>query len=164
RLPPLLLALALAGACATATAAPATEPASERASRRQVRYDVAISGSRWVEIVMTVERPRGLRRDLALPAWIPGSYLVRDLARGPARPAGTPASCAGRGWARTRDAPAPPALAGRRRARERLDKRTWRARRGGKGVRASYRVWAGEPGVRPNSADDRHASRNGPGL
>ncbi|MBZ5709486.1 M61 family metallopeptidase [Nannocystis pusilla] len=146
---PLLLALALGGACATAVAAPAPAPAdwSARERKQLVRYEVTISApeSRWVEIVMTVERPGGLRSDLALPAWIPGSYLVRDFAR-------------------NLDGPVVTDLAGVSLPVERLDKQTWRIRHGGKGIRATYRVWADEPGVRTSSVDDRHATLNPAGL
>lgn len=147
RTSPLLLALALGGACATATAAPAPAPAAVPAPAHPVRYDVAISApeSRWVEIVMTVERPAGRRSDLALPAWIPGSYLVRDFAR-------------------NLDGPTVTDLAGGSLATERLDKQTWRVQHGGRPFRARYRVWADEPGVRTSNVDDRHATLNGPGL
>lgn len=148
---PLLLAAALAGACTTASAAPTTSPAApakeRRTERRLVRYEVAIPdpARRWVEVTMTVEHPGGLRSDLALPAWAPGSYLVRDFARN-------------LDGLRAED------LQGRPLALERLDKQTWRIRHGSKGFRARYRIYAGEPGVRTSAVDDRHATLNGPTL
>jgi predicted metalloprotease with PDZ domain len=165
RVPSLLLALTLiGGACATAAAAPVAAPPpatwSTRELRQLVRYEVSLAGpgtgaattntpagaeSRWVDVVMTVERPGGLRSDLALPAWIPGSYLVRDFAR-------------------NLDGPTITDLAGAALPVERLDKQTWRIRHGGKGIRARYRVWADEPGVRTSTVDDRHATLNGAGL
>src|SRR5688572_7685482 len=122
---PLLLAAALAGACAAASAAPppAASPAqARREDRRLVRYDVAIPdpARQWVEITMTVERPRGLRSDVALPAWAPGSYLVRD-------------------YARNLDGLRAEDLSGRPLATERLDKQTWRIKHGPKGYRVRYR-------------------------
>lgn len=145
---PLLLAAVLAGACTTAAAAaPAPAVRSPREQRRLVRYEVAIPdpAQRWLELTMTVERPGGLRSDLALPSWIPGSYLVRDFAR-------------------NLDGPAVSALDGRALPLERLDKQTWRVRHGGKAFIARYRVYADEPGVRTSNVDDRHATLNGAGL
>lgn len=143
----LLLAAALAGACTTAAAAPPPAVRTPREQRRLVRYEVAIPdpAQRWLELTMTVERPSGLRSDLALPAWIPGSYLVRDFAR-------------------SLDGPAVTALDGRPLPLERLDKQTWRVRHGGKPFIARWRVYADEPGVRTNNVDDRHATLNGAGL
>ncbi|MCY1011776.1 PDZ domain-containing protein [Nannocystis pusilla] len=149
RFSPLLLALALGGACATAVAAPAPAPAdwSARERKQLVQYEVALAApeSRWLEVVMTVERPRGRRSDVALPAWIPGSYLVRDFAR-------------------NLDGIEVTDLAGVSVPVERLDKQTWRIGHGGKSFRARYRVWADEPGVRTSVVDDSHATLNGTGL
>lgn len=145
----LCLAAALAGACAAASAAPApAAPAwTRREQRRLVRYDVAIPdpARRWVEVTMTVERPGGLRSEVALPAWAPGSYLIRD-------------------YARNLDGPAVSDLAGRPLPLTRLDKQTWRIDHGGKGFVARYRVYADEPGVRTSAVDERHATLNGPTL
>lgn len=154
RRPPATLAsLLLLAASPTAAAAPPiaaaapAAPTSTRADRKLVRYDVAIPdpARRWIEVTMTVERPGGLRSDLALPAWVPGSYLVRDFAR-------------------QLDGPTVEALDGRPLPLERLDKQTWRVRHGLKGYRARYRVYADEPGVRTSAVDDRHATLNGAGL
>lgn len=150
---PLLLAAALAGACATASAAPPARSvspaptASRRDERRLVRYDVTIPdpARRWVEVTMTVERPGGLRTDVALPAWAPGSYLVRDFAR-------------------LLDGPRVEAIGGGALPVERLDKQTWRIKHGPKGFVARYRIYADEPGVRTSAVDDRHATLNGPSL
>lgn len=147
------LAAALAAACVSASAAP-PPPASpapaewtRREQRRLVRYDVSIPdpARKWVEVAMSVERPGGLRSELALPAWAPGSYLVRD-------------------YARNLDGPAVTDLAGRPLEISRLDKQTWRIDHGGKGFIARYRVFADEPGVRTSAVDDRHAALNGPTL
>ncbi|HEY8377007.1 MAG TPA: PDZ domain-containing protein, partial [Nannocystis sp.] len=135
------------------SAPPQADAGSPGESRRLVRYEVKLpvpgpqggAASRWVDITMTVERPRGLRSDLALPAWIPGSYLIRDFAR-------------------NLDGPAVTDLAGRPLPVDRLDKQTWRVRHGGKAFRARYRVWADEPGVRTSAVDDHHAILNGAGL
>ncbi|MDC0722199.1 M61 family metallopeptidase [Nannocystis bainbridge] len=149
RVSPLLLALALGGACATAVAAPAPTSAewSARERKQLVQYEVALAApeSRWLEIVMTVEQPRGRRSDVALPAWIPGSYLIRDFAR-------------------NLDGIEVTDVAGVSLPAERLDKQTWRIGHGGKSFRARYRVWADEPGVRTSVVDDRHATLNGAGL
>ncbi len=143
----LLLVAVVAAAPAPTTAAPVATATPAPAGRRVVRYDVAIPdlAQRWVEITMTVERPRGLRSDLALPAWVPGSYLVRDFAR-------------------QLDGPSVTSLDGRPLPIERLDKQTWRVRHGLKGYVVRYRVHADEPGVRTSAVDERHATLNGAGL
>ena len=150
---PLVLAAALA-ACAATTATPATpattatgSPTSTEPSRRQVDYrlEIPAPAQQWVHVTMTVTHPRGARSQVALPAWTPGSYLVRDHAR----------HIDGLRAEDLDGAPLPFA---------RLDKQTWRIDHGRRGFRVRYRVFADEPGVRTSFVDDRHASLNGPSI
>jgi predicted metalloprotease with PDZ domain len=138
--PPIVLAAALAAA----SAPPAT---SARQARRTVHYALEIPAPtrQWVHVTMTVARPRGLRTEVAMPAWTPGSYLVRDHARHVDE-------------LRAED------LQGRPLPLTRVDKQTWRVDHGLAGFRVRYRVFADEPGVRTNFVDDRHATLNGAGL
>ncbi len=156
--PPLLLAATLA-ACVTAGTAPAagaaatTPPAattaapSARVARRAVHYRLEIPepATQWVHVTLTVPKPRGLKTSLAMPAWTPGSYLVRDFARHVDE-------------LRAED------LQGRPLAVTRVDKQTWRIDHGLNGFRVRYRVFAAEAGVRTNFVDDRHAILNGAGV
>ncbi len=54
----------------------------DRPSERVIRYTVALTAvrSRYLSVAMTVP-PSDEARVLSLPAWIPGSYLIRDFAR-----------------------------------------------------------------------------------
>ncbi|HLG43272.1 MAG TPA: hypothetical protein VI643_07895, partial [Planctomycetota bacterium] len=77
--------------------------------------------------------------DLVMPAWIPGSYRIRDFARN------------------VQDF-----RAGRFR---KIDKSTWRVETGGRAtVRARYRVYAFELSVRTSHVDGDHAHLNPAGL
>lgn len=144
---PLVLAAALA-ACAAAPSAPAHSPEPEgRAARRAVQYrlEIPAPARQWVEVTMTVARPQGRRSEVAMPAWTPGSYLVRDHAR---HVDGVVA----------RD------LGGRALPLHRVDKQTWRVEHGGGGFTLTYRVFADEAGVRTSFVDDRHATLNGSSI
>lgn len=147
----LVLAAALA-ACAAAPGAPATSTPKrstgpDTGERRLVHYALEIPdpAQQWVHVTMTVARPKGLRTAVAMPAWTPGSYVIRDHARHV-------------DGARAED------LEGRPLALQRIDKQTWRVEHGRKGFRLRYRVFADEPGVRTSHVDDRHASLNGPAI
>ena len=148
----LRMSLVLAGALAACAAAPGTRPAAPPGpqlddDRRLVRYTLAIPdpAQQWVHVTLTVARPKGPRSEVAMPAWTPGSYLVRDFARHV-------------DGLRAED------LDGRALPVVRVDKQTWRVEHGRRGFRVRYRVFADEPGVRTSHVDDRHASLNGASL
>lgn len=86
--------------------------------------------------------PAGDPLDLWLPAWTPGSYLLRELAR---HVQGVAARDGG----------------GRRLAVDRRDKHTWRVAAGGGPVTVSYRVYANELSVRTSHLDGTHGFFNG---
>lgn len=76
--------------------------------------------------------------DLVLPAWMPGSYKIRDYARHLQE-----FSAGGRRWKKT-------------------DKSRWRVRTGGKRqLRIRYRVWAHDLTVRTSHLDEEHGYLNG---
>jgi predicted metalloprotease with PDZ domain len=145
---PLVLAAALA-ACAAAPPHPtaAAPTATSRAARRTIQYrlEIPAPAQQWVHVTMTVARPQGRRSEVAMPAWTPGSYLVRDHAR---HVDGVVA----------RD------LHGRSLPLQRVDKQTWRVEHGAGGFTLSYRVFADQPGVRTSFVDDRHATLNGSSI
>ncbi|MBK9758096.1 MAG: M61 family metallopeptidase [Nannocystis sp.] len=154
---PLVLAAALAACAAappaTTRGAPGAPGASEPARatvdapRRLVTYALEIPAptEQWVHVTMTVARAKGLRSQVAMPAWTPGSYLVRDHARHV-------------DGLRAED------LQGRPLPVKQIDKQTWRVDHGLRGFRIRYRVFADEPGVRTSHVDDRHATLNGASI
>jgi predicted metalloprotease with PDZ domain len=97
------------------------------------------------ELHLTMEIPALPDRTLlrfAMPAWAPGSYMVRDFAR------------------HVYDLEVTD-LRGRPLPVERLDKQRWEVISGGQAVRVRYRVFAFEETVRTSFFDDRHAYWNG---
>ncbi|MBO8084460.1 M61 family metallopeptidase [Marichromatium sp. AB31] len=96
-----------------------------------------------VELLLSRAAPAMLR--LSLPAWIPGSYMIRDFARNLVEIAASD----GEG--------APLAL-------EKHDKQTWVADRPVATARVRYRVHAWDRSVRGCHLDATHAYFNGPGL
>ena len=98
-----------------------------------------------IEVELTVSAPEGRALEVAMPAWSPGSYLVRDYAR------------------HVEDLRAE---SGGRAARVRkLDKHSWRIESDSPGpVRVRYQVYAHELTVRTSHHDDRHAFVHGPSV
>jgi predicted metalloprotease with PDZ domain len=82
---------------------------------------------------------------LSMPAWIPGSYMIRDFARNVSRLVAESADGA--------------VIECRKR-----DKQTWVCRAGGGAVKVSYQVYAWELTVRSAHLDTTHAYFNGPSL
>ncbi len=99
-----------------------------------------------IEVELTVAAPDARALEVALPAWSPGSYLVRDYAR---HVEGLSAEAGGRA-ARVR----------------KLDKQTWRIETDvpGATVCVRYQVYAHELTVRTSHHDDRHAFVHGPSV
>ncbi len=132
----LVLVAALA-ACASPRHAQARPPSS----KAPVRYRVEIPAphQQYVHVAMEVLAPAGRSARVAMPAWAPGSYLIRDFAK------------------HVYDLSAED-LEGRALAVDRLDKQTWRVEHGGHPFRVRYRVFAAEASVRTSHVDDLHAS------
>jgi len=84
---------------------------------------------------------------VALPAWIPGSYMIREFARH---------IVAIEARAIKRDG-----KPGRRLAIEKIDKQTWRVARGNLGVLLRYEVYAWDSSVRAAQLDDQRGFFNG---
>ena len=126
---------------------PSDATAKRRARRPSVAgisYTVDLSRVPFdrLEVTVAVERPRGKATRLALPAWTPGSYLIRDFARDLSDMR-----------ARTTD--------GRALKVERVDKQTWEVRHGGEDFVAEYYIHARTLSVRTSYADDALAVLNG---
>ncbi|HEX6850401.1 MAG TPA: PDZ domain-containing protein [Candidatus Polarisedimenticolaceae bacterium] len=107
--------------------------------RPRIAYRVAMSrpNSHLFEVTMTVERPGGPTVNLVMPAWTPGSYLIREYARHvqefSAEADGVPAT-----W--------------RKAAKDTWRVRTGRARR----LVVRYKLYAFELSVRTNHLDASH--------
>jgi predicted metalloprotease with PDZ domain len=108
-----------------------------------VRYRVTPSdpAAHLFTVTMTIAAPDPLGQVVSLPAWIPGSYLIRDFAKhlGPVR--------AERG--------------GQPVALERVDKQTWRAPAGDGPLTLTYTVYAWDLSVRKAHLDRTHGYFNG---
>jgi len=93
------------------------------------------------EVILTVDRPDPGGQTFTMPAWIPGSYMIREFARHVVRIA---------------------ARCGRRAiALEKLDKHTWRAAPCDGPLRVTYEVYAWDLSVRGAHLDTTHAFFNG---
>lgn len=110
-------------------------------ARKAVHYAVSIPdpAAQYAHVAVTVADPRGRVSDLAMPAWAPGSYLIRDFAR------------------HVYDVGARNAQ-GEALSVVRRDKQTWRVVHGGNAFTLHYRVFAADVGVRTSHINDTHAS------
>ncbi|MEA3274138.1 MAG: PDZ domain-containing protein [Pseudomonadota bacterium] len=95
-------------------------------------------------VELTIPLPPAEELILSLPAWIPGSYMIRDFARNIIRIEAADASGS--------------------RTLEKLDKQTWRLRGIQAPVTVRYQVYAWELTVRAAHLDGTHAYFNGPSL
>lgn len=111
-----------------------------------IRYAVrpADPGAHLYHVTVSVERPDPQGQRFALPAWNPGSYMIREFARNVVRMT---------------------ALAGGRKLRvEKLDKHTWRCARTSDAVTLAYEVYAFDLSVRGAYLDPELAFFNGAAL
>lgn len=145
RLRPLTLLLGLA--IAVLAACSLSQTAHARKARPQLEYRVELPQPhrQYVHITLRVGSPGSRALDLAMPAWTPGSYLVRDYAKHVYDVRATTDS-------------------GRPLPVTRRDKQTWRVEHGGRDFVVQYRVFAAEASVRASHVDDRHASLIGASL
>ncbi|TPV96451.1 MAG: M61 family metallopeptidase [Myxococcales bacterium FL481] len=113
-------------------------------ARAELHYAVAIPAPhrQYVEVEVRVPAMRGKTVDLAMPAWTPGSYLVRDFGRHVYDTLATTAH-------------------GRVLPVDRVDKQTWRVQSDGAEFSFRYRVFADELSVRTSYVDSRFAVLNG---
>ncbi len=137
-----LVLLTTLAACTLSRRAQARPPSST-----PVRYRLELPDPhrQYVHVRMEVDGARGTASRVAMPAWTPGSYLVRDHGR------------------HVYDLGAEDRR-GRRLDVERLDKQTWQVEHGGRPFTVHYRVFAAEASVRSSHVDDRHASLVGTSM
>ncbi|HUR69715.1 MAG TPA: PDZ domain-containing protein [Candidatus Thermoplasmatota archaeon] len=94
-------------------------------------------------VTVRVSRARGGRLLFRMPAWAPGSYLIRDYARHVQDFEATDGAGKALRWTR-------------------VDKQTWEVETdGGKGIVVRYRVYANELSVQTSHLDATHAYGNG---
>ena len=108
-----------------------------------VRYSIIPKdpAAHLFEITLTVEMPDPAGQWLVLPAWIPGSYMIREFARNIVRIAAT--------------------SKGRKVALEKTDKHSWQAGRCDGPLVVVYEVYAWDLSVRTAHLDRTHAFFNG---
>ncbi len=124
-----------------AAAAPVHQAASEPIRYRVVPVD---PHAHLFEVELTIAQPDPQGQRVAMPAWTPGSYMIREFARNVV----------------TISASGP---AGALRLRK-LDKATWQAARSDGALRIVYRVYAWDLSVRAAHLDSTHGFFNGPAL
>ncbi len=93
------------------------------------------------EVVVDIAEPLAGGQQLALPAWIPGSYMIREFAR---HIVAIAAESERQAVSLTK-----------------LDKHTWQAAHCDRSLRVTYRVYAWDPSVRAAHLDDGHGFFNG---
>ena len=101
----------------------------------------ASPGAHLFQVTLTIARPEPAGQQLGLPAWIPGSYMIREFARNIVRIA---ANCKGAKVALTK-----------------LDKHTWAAAPCAGPLTISYEVYAWDLSVRAAHLDQSHGFFNG---
>src|SRR5262245_2727700 len=101
-------------------------------------------GAHLLHVTVTVATPDPAGQRFMLPAWIPGSYMIREFARNIVRVS---------------------ALSGDRKiALEKLDKHTWRAEPVDGELTLAYELYAWDLSVRGSHVDETHAFFNGAGV
>ena len=98
-------------------------------------------GSHLYEVTLSIPTPDPAGQIVSLPAWIPGSYMIREFAR---NIVWLRASCAGKAV-----------------AAEKTDKHTWRCAPCDGPLTLTYEVYAWDLSVRAAHLDDTHGFFNG---
>ena len=116
------------------------------AARPPLRYRIRASHpeAHLYEVELTVPAPDPEGQRFSLPAWIPGSYLIREFARNVVR-------------IRARSARRAVAL-------EKIEKHTWQAGRCEGPLTLTYEVYAWDLSVRGAHLDTTHGFFNGPSV
>jgi predicted metalloprotease with PDZ domain len=108
----------------------------------RITYTVSMPDprTRLFHVALDVRGLGAVHVDLALPAWTPGSYKIRDYARNL-----QDFEAGGRPW-------------------RKIDKQTWRVDAAGRDQRVTYRVYANELNVRGLHLNEDHGYFNGAAL
>ncbi len=121
-------------------AAPRAAATHDRAPVRY-RVDLADPRGHYIDVSCEIDRPSAAGQRLALPAWIPGSYMIREFAR---NIVAIDVSSGGRAVDLVK-----------------LDKHSWQAAPCNGRLTVRYRVYAWDPSVRAAHFDEGHAFFNG---
>ena len=115
-------------------------------SPQHIEYRIAPKdpGAHLFAVTLTVRAPDAAGQQFALPAWIPGSYMIREFAR---HIVSIRAEAAGREVALTK-----------------LNKDTWQAAPCKATLRLHYEVYAWDLSVRAAHLDQTHGFFNGPSV
>ncbi|PRQ03612.1 M61 glycyl aminopeptidase [Enhygromyxa salina] len=143
-----LAALAVAG-LSLPRVSDAAKPRREPTEPVSYRLSIPEPATRYVHVHVEVADARARQTEVAMPAWTPGSYLIREFGK---NVYGVEAR------ALASDGP------GAALAVERVDKQTWSVANAGAGFALDYRVFADELSVRTSYVDDRFALLNGSGV
>jgi predicted metalloprotease with PDZ domain len=112
-------------------------------SKVQARLSMPEPWTHYYQVEMIVESASGGEMDFTMPAWTPGSYMIREFARNVQEFSAADSSGRTLSW-------------------EKVNKSTWRVRcEGAADVIIKYRVYAFEPSVRTSFLDDSHGYING---
>ena len=116
---------------------------SDLSKRPGIRYrlDAIDPKAHLFEAICVVDEPDATGQTFSLPAWIPGSYMIREFARNIVTMA---ADCRG----------VPVDIV-------KLDKHSWKAQPCEGPLRLRYRIYAWDPSVRAAHLDETHAFFNG---
>jgi len=120
---------------------------AERASAAPIRYRVGPidPDAHRFEVELAIARPDPHGQRVAMPAWAPGSYMIREFARNIV-------------WIEASTA------SGRRVALRKLDKATWQAARCDEALHVRYQVYARDLSVRAAHLDSTRGFFNGASL
>jgi predicted metalloprotease with PDZ domain len=102
-------------------------------------------GAHLFEVTLTVAAPDPAGQVFSLPAWIPGSYMIREFARNIVRI----------------DAMEGTGASGKKVALTKVDKHTWKAAPGDKALTLRYEIYAWDLSVRAAHLDQTHGFFNG---
>ncbi len=119
----------------------------QRESAAALRYRITPiePNAHRFEVELTIAHPDPQGQRVAMPAWAPGSYMIREFARNVVSIEASSAS-------------------GRRVALRKLDKATWQAARCDGALHLRYEVYAWDLSVRAAHLDSTHGFFNGPSV
>ncbi|MGD9944810.1 MAG: M61 family metallopeptidase [Burkholderiaceae bacterium] len=144
---------AKAGESPGSSAASAVKARAEAQAQAPIRYRIRPIDphAHLFEVELRVAQPDPEGQRLALPAWIPGSYMIREFARHVVSiAAAEEASAAGSGERALR--------------LRKLDKHSWQVQRCTGPLSVRYRVYAWDLSVRAAHLDATHGFFNGPSV
>jgi len=111
-----------------------------------IHYTVSIAdaNAHHFDVVCTIENPSSSGQSVSLPAWIPGSYMIRDFAKNIL-------------WIRASSGGVDITI-------EKIDKQTWMCGPCNDPLEISYRIYAWDLSVRTAHLDDTHGFFNGTSM